>query len=244
MTATATRSRPAATPGRVAARRKQQRPGLPTVLAGVAVLVLAGLIAVLSVAEQPPVSDVQAFGEVTVDGDPLPRYPGPGVEDPAVGAFAPEITGTDLAGDAVEVIPDGRPKMLVFLAHWCQFCQAELPVIADWMGDGGLPDGVDLVAVTTGTSDVQPNFPPGPWLEREGYAGPVVVDDRAQTLGDGFGLTGYPYWVFLDAGHEVVSRASGALGREQIDTIARQLAAGGSTAGTHPGGSSEVRIPD
>jgi hypothetical protein len=56
-----------------------------------------------------------------------------------------------------------------------------------------------------------PNYPPSAWLEREGWTSPVVVDDRASTVGATFGVTGYPYFVFVDGNGRVAHRASGEL---------------------------------
>lgn len=237
MTATPTRPRPRSGGS---GKRRSSRSNLGVVLVGVGVLALAALIAVLSAAEQPTGSDLLAFGDVQVDGEPLARYPGPTGADPAAGTVAPEVSGEDFYGRDVEIIPDGRPKLLVFLAHWCPHCQNELPVVTDWLADGGLPAGVDLIAIAAGTSNVQPNFPPGPWFEREGYTGRVVVDDERQTVATAFGLSGYPYWVFLDADHAVVSRASGAIGREEIARVAAGLAAGTSPTDVTPGPSSDA----
>ena len=54
---------------------------------------------------------------VTVTGVQLPRYPNTGA-DPAVGMAMPELDGASFDGTPVTIANDGRPKVLLFLAHW------------------------------------------------------------------------------------------------------------------------------
>ncbi len=58
-----------------------------------------------------------AYGEVEVTGSPIPRLPEDGA-DPALGSPMPEVVGADFAGNAVSIENDGRPKIILFLAHW------------------------------------------------------------------------------------------------------------------------------
>src|SRR5690606_27987735 len=118
----------------------------------------------------------------TVEGNPLPALPEAG-SDPAVGAAMPVLSGTTLSGDDVTIPAPGRPTMIVFLAHWCPHCQAEVPVVQRWVDEGGLPEGVDLVAVSTAADERRPNYPPAAWLDREGWTAPTLVD------GDGAAAT-------------------------------------------------------
>ena len=71
---------------------------------------------------------------VTITGDDLPAFEGPygsQQEDPAFATAAPVLEGKNFQGDAVTV--DGTqngPTMVVFLAHWCPHCNAEVPRLA------------------------------------------------------------------------------------------------------------------
>ena len=89
-----------------------------------------GLIVALaiSIAGEEPVDETIGYGDPTVTGDPLPVYAA-GQEDVSVGLTAPTVEGADWEGNPVTIEPDGTPKILVFLAHWCPHCQAEVPVI-------------------------------------------------------------------------------------------------------------------
>src|SRR5690606_33937456 len=93
-----------------------------------------------------PASD-QAHGEVAVEGTPLPELVP--TADPSIGADAPLVRGTSLDGSELEAPVPGRPTVVMFLAHWCPHCQAEVPPIAEWLAADGMPEGVDLVAVAT-----------------------------------------------------------------------------------------------
>src|SRR5262245_40546743 len=74
-------------------------------------------------------NSVEVARKVTVDGTPLPAYPGSGT-DRAVGLAAPVLTSVDFEGADAEVGgATGAPYGVVFLAHWCPHCQAEVPVI-------------------------------------------------------------------------------------------------------------------
>lgn len=163
------------------------------------------------------------FGSPTVTGDPLPTLID-GVDDGAVGMALPSMSGKDFAGTEVAITNDGRPKIVILLAHWCSHCQAEVPVVQAWLNDGLKPDGVDLYSVATSTSETRPNFPPSTWLEREGWTVPVIVDDEAYTVGNTLGLSAFPFWVFVNADGTVAGRTTGELPPETISQIAATLA--------------------
>jgi RNA polymerase sigma factor (sigma-70 family) len=66
------------------------------------------------------------------DAPALPTFTGTAT-DPAVGRAIPEARGTDFEGSSVAIEHDGRPKVLLFVAHWCPHCQAEVPVVQAWL---------------------------------------------------------------------------------------------------------------
>ena len=110
---------------------------------------------------------------------------------------------------------DGRPKVLLFVAHWCPHCQAEVPRIQEWINGGGLPSDVDLVTVSTGIDPSRPNYPPDAWFAREGWT-PRVVSDPTNEIAAAFGLPSYPYLVFVNADGTVASRTTGEIPVDQI----------------------------
>lgn len=165
----------------------------------------------------------EEFGTPTVTGADLP--PAGTSPDPALGLPVPEVVGADFDGTEVRIERDGRAKILIFVAHWCPHCQAEVPVVQDWLDANGLPDNVDLVTVATSTSSARDNYPPSEWLADEGLSAPIIVDDSDYTLGRAFGIDAFPFWVFVSPDGLVVGRTSGRLDAATISEIATTLAA-------------------
>ena len=161
-------------------------------------------------------------GTVTVSGDALVPLPDAGA-DPAIGQPMPTLSGTGLDGTPVSFPTPGRATMIMFVAHWCPHCQAEVPVVQQWVDDGGLPADVDLVTVSTAADERRPNFPPADWLAGEGWTAPVLADDAGQTAAEAAGLTAFPFFVAVDANGDVVVRASGELAPAQLDSIAAEI---------------------
>jgi thiol-disulfide isomerase/thioredoxin len=120
--------------------------------------------------------------------------------------------------------PDGRFTMVLFVAHWCPHCQREVPLVQQWVDQGGLPEGVDLVSVSTAIDPSRPNYPPDAWLAREGWTAPVLVD-ADNSAAEAAGLTAYPFFVAVRADGTVVQRTSCELTTDQLDAIAEQLSA-------------------
>ena len=156
---------------------------------------------------------------VVVEGTPLP--PGEGSSDPAIGTAAPALRGSDYAGAEVAIEPgsDGA-MMLVFLAHWCPHCNDEIPVLQEWDAAGDIPDDLQVVGVSTAADAARPNYPPAEWLAEKRWAWPVLADDDELTAADAYGLTGFPFIVFLDADGNVTARVSGEQPIENLQALA------------------------
>jgi len=185
---------------------------------GVVAIALVGAIVFSS--SEPIGSE---FGTVEVTGDDLAPFGADGA-DPAVGVQAPELTGADFDGSAVAVEHDGQPRAVIFLAHWCPHCQAEVPRVQAWLASGGGVEGVDLVSVATSMNSAQPNFPPSEWLEREGWSVPVILDDKDSSAYRAYGAGGFPYYVFLDKDGNVVRRSSGELDIATLEAYLQEAA--------------------
>jgi thiol-disulfide isomerase/thioredoxin len=161
----------------------------------------------------------QQFGTVTVSGTTLEKFPTDGSTDPATGATAPGLTGTDFSGAPASIAPDGKPKVIIFLAHWCPHCRAEVPRIQQWIDQNGLPTDVELWSVPTGTDPKAENYPPSNWLVGEQWTVPVLVDDQQDTAANAFGLSSYPYFVAVGSDGKVVQRGSGELTMPQFESL-------------------------
>jgi thiol-disulfide isomerase/thioredoxin len=119
---------------------------------------------------------------------------------------------------------DGRAKMIVFLAHWCPYCQNEMPLVQAWLGTDPLPEGVDVYAVATLTRPDRDNFPPGPWFARNEWSAPVIVDDPFDSAAVAYGLAAVPYWVIVAADGTLVVRGTGGVPAEVLSEIATSIA--------------------
>lgn len=210
---------------RAAAKQAESRRRmLLTALVGVVVVGIIVLIAVLSSQEAGSSLGLDDIaGSPQIEGASLPRFDAAAAPDPGVGQQAPVVTGADFDGSPVAIGEPGRPQLVAFLASWCPACQQELPEMVAWSAAGGVPDGVDLVAVSTGLNPGAPEWPPTEWFAREGYTGPILVDDAQGSIADSYGLSATPYWVVLDAEGQVAARSTGLADLEQLGTFAATL---------------------
>ena len=170
--------------------------------------------------------NISEFSEVTVTGDALPAFDSASTAvDTAIGMPAPIVSGKGFTGTEITTDGAGTPTMLVFLAHWCQFCQREVPLLVQWEKDGKTPTGIDVIAVATGTDPANPNFPPSEWLAREEFPAlwPVIADSADKKAADAFGLSGYPYFVLIDAQGNVFRRLSGEIPMDELTAIINQM---------------------
>jgi thiol-disulfide isomerase/thioredoxin len=170
--------------------------------------------------------NISEFSEVTVTGDALPAFDSASTAvDTAIGMPAPIVSGKGFTGTEITTDGAGTPTMLVFLAHWCQFCQREVPLLVQWEKDGKTPTGIDVIAVATGTDPANPNFPPSEWLAREEFPAlwPVIADSADKKAADAFGLSGYPYFVLIDAQGNVFKRLSGEIPMDELTAIINQM---------------------
>jgi len=195
------------------------------IVGGVVGLGLIVLLA-LAIAGEENLDDAAAFGEVTVDGADLPFFDVT-AEDPAIGIVAPTVTGGDWNGNEYTIGADGRAKIIVMLAHWCPHCQAEVPVVQDWVEAGGLPDGVDLYGITVLTNRLRDGstWPPSAWLDGEGWTSPTLMDNEDGSIVSAYGLTSTPTYVVLDGNNVNLGRLAGEIGTAGLDALAGIAAA-------------------
>lgn len=200
------------------------------VMIGIIVVVLNG---VSDTADD--LADSQA--EVTVTGEPLAPY-SQGFE-PAAGQVIPEASGIGIDGQPVSIANNGKAKAIVFLAHWCPNCQAEIPVLVDWLETNEIPENVELIGVATAISRLRTNYPPSDWLITEGWTQPTLLDDQDSSVGLAFGGLPFPGWAFVNADGTLATRVSGA-GSVDLDVIMPLLAAGVNLGELSPGQATPV----
>jgi thiol-disulfide isomerase/thioredoxin len=128
-----------------------------------------------------------------------------------VGKTIPTVTGTSFDGTPVSITNDGKPKVLLFVAHWCPHCQREVPLLATDLRRTPLSSNVEMITISTGVNPSAPNYPPSKWLAGVNWPTPVIADDGQNSAATAYGLTGYPYLVFVDAHNHVQFRSSGEM---------------------------------
>jgi thiol-disulfide isomerase/thioredoxin len=194
---------------------------------GLGVVIAAAAVAAFLITQRGNDSSSLPTAEtVQVEGSSLPGFTGE-ADDPAVGMATPGLTGTNMNGSGSITIPagEGTPRAIIFLAHWCPHCRREVPLIADWLNENGLPKNVDLYSVATANSPDLPNYPPTTWLEGAGWEPPVLLDDSEQTAARAYGLQSYPYFVFVGADGKVVKRLAGEIPVSELGTELDSLGA-------------------
>jgi thiol-disulfide isomerase/thioredoxin len=123
------------------------------------------------------------------------------------------LKGQAFDGSPVDIRNDGRPKLVLFVAHWCPHCQREVPLLTDYLKSHPLPNGVDLYTVATATNPQRPNYPPSTWLAKVGWKAPTMADSNDAKAADAFGLSAFPYFVAVDGSGKVVARTTGEITR-------------------------------
>ena len=163
--------------------------------------------------------DVQENRPVEVSGDPLPALDTVAEVDLAVGMAMPVIDGATFDGNALTIggATDG-PTMYVFLAHWCPHCNDEIPELIELKNRGGVPEDMNVVAISTGVDSTGPNYPPSEWIVDKDWPAewPVMADSVESTSFVVNGGGGFPYLMIVDADGNVLDRASGAKSAEDL----------------------------
>lgn len=174
------------------------------------------------------------FATPEIGGESLPPQSASGGADPAVGKTAPTVTGVNFDDEPVSIEPDGKGKVIFFLAHWCPHCQAEVPVIqqlVDSRGEElGVGNDVEMYAVATSSSPDRDNWPPEKWLAAEGWEEPIIVDSEQSDILATFGISGFPGFVVLDGDNKVLYRGNGELSEDQLVQLFEMARSGQSSS--------------
>ena len=193
--------------------------GIAAAVVGALAVVAAVVIAIVVLSGD----DDSRPDDLRFNGTALPAYV-PGVDDPAFGEKAPLFTTEYLDGEYAFVGGGGGPndtaKLMVFLAHWCPVCQAELPEISNWVAENGLPEGVEIVMVSTFQDSDRENYPPSAWFDAAGWEAPVAVDSAdGEIVTDWFGMPSVPSWVVLTDLNFVLQRGTGPIPPDQLEGL-------------------------
>ena len=185
------------------------------IIVGAVVLVIGLAVAIGVTLVDEPLDGNLPEGETTITGQGLPEFAGENDDNVARGLEAPIFSGPNENSEIVTLEKDGNAKVLLFLAHWCGFCQKEVPVMQEYIDVVGVPQGVDIIAVATSIDRSRDNYPPHDWLEREGWS-EIQIYDTDRDIGTAYGVNSFPYWVFLDKDLKVVARRTGNLPQDQV----------------------------
>lgn len=199
------------------------------VIAVAAVVAVAAIIAIFATGgDDSTPSDTTAvtvpggvspaeYQKITTDGDALEPL-GKDATDPSMGNVAPNISGYSFNGFPVSVKPatDGSPTLLVFLAHWCPHCNAEMPRLVRWYENGLVPDDLRVVGIATASRKDQANWPPSEWVQSFDWPFEVMADTETNDAGVAYGVDGYPFMVVLDKDGKVAARHSGEMEESEI----------------------------
>ena len=167
------------------------------IIAGAVVLVVGLAVAIgVSLVDEPLDGNLPE-GETTITGQGLPEYAGDNDGNVARGLDAPIFSGPNENSEIVSLEKNGNAKVLLFLAHWCGFCQKEVPIVQEYIDLIGIPQGVEIIAVATSIDRSRDNYPPHDWLESEVWS-EVQIYDIDREIGTAYGINSFPYWVFLD----------------------------------------------
>lgn len=157
------------------------------------------------------------FAPVEVSGTALSTLRTP---DDAIGKPGPALSGVDPTGTAVNYESgDGTGRLMLFLAHWCPYCNQELPIISEYLANNDLPEGVEIVAVSTGQDETRDNWPPSEWFSSHDWNAPILVDDENQSAASTYGLPAFPFWAVVSPEGDVIYRQSGGLQPGQLEEL-------------------------
>ncbi len=222
---TATRSSPVKKAG-----GSRRRPVLWIVGGLIAVIALAAIFSLAGGDEQPTAvqaeddrAAITQTNEVSIEGTAIAELQ---ETETAAGAAAPQASGVSFDGESVTLLEPGTPTVIGFFAHWCPHCQTEVDQLSKHLAATGLPDDVNVVAVSTAVDSSRANFPPSAWFESEGWPAPVLSDDALSSVAKSYGLSGFPFWAIVDAEGKIVTRSAGGIGPDEFDAYLELARAG------------------
>ena len=156
----------------------------------------------------------------SVSGEKLSIFDPASEIDSTQGKKSPKINYLLESQNLYVNYPDERPTIFLFVAHWCPYCQNEIPVVKNWIQNEQLfEQGINIVLVVTNINPDKSNYPPDLWLNRAEWEYPVIYDDNFSTLGKYFGVPAFPYWVFTEPDGTIAFRIAGSLSEEQLINI-------------------------
>ena len=171
----------------------------------------------------PAASGASAAAAPDVPAGTLPPFQ-QGQPDAALGVVLGEVAGPEYYSESDFVVDptDGTIRAWMVWAHWCPYCQQELPALTEWYSANAddYPN-VELLSVTTSIDPARGN-PLEPYLDDLQLSFPAIVDVDL-SLAEQFGASAFPFWVFTAPDGSTLLRVAGLLEVEQVEEIFGQL---------------------
>jgi thiol-disulfide isomerase/thioredoxin len=178
-------------------------------------------------------TDIATLGASTppAESQPAPSIPAgylprhvQGQQDTALGLTLGSIEGPDAYTGAASVIEpaDGTKRIWMVWAHWCPYCQQELPELSSMYAElqATFPS-IEIATVTT-SIDPERGNPLDEYLAEAQFPFPVVVDDELRLAGK-MGVSAFPFWLVTDGDGTVLLRLSGYLEPARVMELASTL---------------------
>jgi cytochrome c biogenesis protein CcmG, thiol:disulfide interchange protein DsbE len=160
------------------------------------------------------ISDIEISGEKIEIATPKTGI------DSASGKFSPIIKHKLSSESPIISYPENSPTIFLFVAHWCPFCQEEIPEVVQWIEEGNIIEkGVKIVLVVTSIDPEKPNYPPDEWLFNEKWQYPVIYDDKKNLIAEHFGVSYFPSWVFTENDGMVAFTHAGKITKEELSQL-------------------------
>ena len=102
-------------------------------------------------------------------------------------------------------------------------CRSEVSDYQAYFDENGLPAAADLYAISTNVRPSGDAYPPSQWLAEAGWSVPTLVDDADDSAADAFGLTAFPFTVFVDGDGLVIGRLTGGIPIETLVALTEQM---------------------
>ena len=128
---------------------------------------------------------------------------------------APDFTVLDKDGNEVKLSDfRGKGVVLNFWASWCGPCKSEMPHFQEAFEEYG--DDLHFLMVNMSDPFGDPRADSDAFLADGAYSFPVYYDTKAECA-YGYGVTGIPMTIFIDADGNIVSAKSGMINKADLD---------------------------
>lgn len=166
----------------------------PAVVGGVTVLLLVLVIVFASGGPVRNEKETQAKG------------------DPEIGKEAPEVSGTNVQNGKELALSDfqGKPTLVTFWAHWCPFCQKELPVVQSFYEQNKSKYNFMTVSLGEGQKPAKPEFADTQaFIKTNGVTMPTVKDESG-AFAKTWNVTSFPTFYVIAPDGKVAQKLTGA----------------------------------